>query len=273
MLNLIAEMQQGTQLEKPEDIPEEAHLEPVREKLEQPSVLHHEQCDMMFRIRAETDPPRKPEPQRRMDAAARLAEHLRARVTLPAEFEAETNVQAKLDSGDRLPPVSCAFKQCSWSVLGIPVTASDVREGSEHPWDRRLRDHVLQKHQQQLLDAIDDPDEDYWDLYKQALAIKERQCIPVTGVSVDRRAFEYTLQVYNDETIRSLICCACARIRVDTGGPRSDIEFKRGGWLLSLPKGSLNKNFSMAEFEKKYRQAGTPLADRGKGERNPDFSE
>ena len=148
MLNLIAEMQQGTQLEKPEDIPEEAHLEPVREKLEQPSVLHHEQCDMMFRIRAETDPPRKPEPQRRMDAAARLAEHLRARVTLPAEFEAETNVQAKLDSGDRLPPVSCAFKQCSWSVLGIPVTASDVREGSEHPWDRRLREHVLQTHQQ-----------------------------------------------------------------------------------------------------------------------------
>ena len=193
------------------------------------------QADMMFRIRTELDPPRKAEPQRRMDAAAKLAEHLRARVTLPAAFETEANVQAKFDSGDRLPPVSCAFKQCPWSVLGIPVTAADVREGSEHPWDRHLREHVLQTHQQELLDTVGGLDEDYWDLYKQALAMKERQCIPVTGVSVDRRAFEYTLQVYNDGTIRSPICGACARIRVDTGGPRSDIKLRPGEWFLSLP--------------------------------------
>ena len=29
----------------------------------------------------------------------------------------------------------------------------------------------------------------------------------------------------------------------------------------------------MAEFDKRYRQPGTHLADRGRGERNPDFSE
>ena len=230
---LIAELELGTRCGETELIAEDKDVKSVEEELPQPSALHHEQCDMMFRIRAEPDPPRKPERQRRMDAAANLAEHLRARVTLPAEFEAETNVQAKLDSGDRLPPVSCAFKQCTWSVVGIPVTAADVRGCSEHPWGRRLREHVLQTHQQELLDIVGDLDQDYWDLYKQALAMKERQCIPVTGVSVDRRAFEYTLQVYNEQTVRSLICCACARIRVDTGGPRSDIEFKRGGWFLS----------------------------------------
>ena len=111
-----------------------------------------------------------------------------------------------------------------------------IREGSRCAWKQRaslgrhLRQHVLEKHQKELLDVVGEIHVDYWDVYKQALAVKERECIPVTGVSVDREAFEYTLQGYNHDTIRSLFCCACARIRVDTGGPRSDIEFKRCGW-------------------------------------------
>ena len=104
----FAEMKLGTRCGETEPIAKDNDGKSVAEDLAQPSALHHEQCDMMFRIRAEPDPQRKPEPQRRMDSAAKLAENLRVRVTLPASFEADENVQARLDPGDRLPPVSCA---------------------------------------------------------------------------------------------------------------------------------------------------------------------
>ena len=50
---------------------------------------------------------------------------------------------------------------------------------------------------------------------------------------------------------------------MDTGRIRSDIAFRTGEWLFSLPPGSLVKNFSMAKFTERYRKSGTPLTDRG----------
>ena len=88
--------------------------------------------------------------------------------------------------------------------------------------------------------------------------------------------FEYTAHVYNDERIRSLICFACAHIKVDTGRMRSAIEFVSGRWLFSLPRGSLTKNFSMEEFTKRYRAPGSPLAATGSARavaKCPDFSD
>ncbi len=113
-------------------------------------------------------------------------------------------------------------------------------------------------------------------LYKAALSAQERCSIPVAGASVDRRAFEYTGHVYNDECIRSLVCFACAQVKVDTGRIRSAIEFRSGRWLFSLPRGSLVKNFAMGEFTRRYRQDGSPLAPRGGGPGDvcgPDFSD
>ena len=270
---LIPEEDFGMNTHMPEHQNEESDVKFGTSEVKEPSTRHYDQCDMMFRIRAEPNPKRKSAPQRRLDAAEKLARCLRERVTLPHSFPTDGVIQDELNSGNRLPPVSCAFKHCSWNVSGIIAEATDVRASIEHPWDRHLRKHVLDHHREELHRAIEDTEADAWDVYKQALAIQERRCIPATGVSIDRRVFEYTLQIYNDKTVRSLICCACARIRLDTGGPRSDIEFKKGAWLFSLPKGSLHKNFSMAEFTKRYRQSGTPLANRGDEGRDPDFSE
>ena len=63
-------------------------------------------------------------------------------------------------------------------------------------------------------------------------------------MSIDRRAFEYLMRIYNDQNIRALICCACARIEVDTGLKRSRIGFRSGYWLFTLPTGSLKKLFN-----------------------------
>ena len=112
-----------------------------------------------------------------------------------------------------------------------------------------------------------------WDVYTQALAVQERLTVPPVGAPIGRRAFEGTLERYNDHSIRALICSPCARVCLETGGPRSQIESKTGGWLLSLPCGSLTKNQSKDSFERRFQQAGTPLAARGRGECSPDFTE
>ena len=102
-----------------------------------------------------------------------------------------------------------------------------------------------------------------WDLYTQAIAVRERRGIPCVGPSVDRRSMEHLVAVYKDHPIRSLICFACARIQVDTGRLRSKIEFFPASFLFQRLRGCLKKNFSMAEFEARYSRPGTPLAEHG----------
>ena len=172
-----------------------------------------------------------------MDGAVRLAiSHLRRRVTLPLELEQVEDLQSVLDAAERLPRVSCAFSGCPWAeAASTSLAIADI--GSEPPWDRSLRHHVLQQHGPLIQKVAGVEEEWIWDVYKQALAEQERQSVPAVGAAIDRRAFECTLQRYNDERIQALICFGCARICVDTGGSHSHIEYKKGGWFLGLDAG------------------------------------
>ena len=49
-----------------------------------------------------------------------------------------------------------------------------------------------------------------WDVYTEALAIQERQAVLAVGAAVDRRTFDITLELYNDDKIQALICFCCA---------------------------------------------------------------
>ena len=82
-------------------------------------------------------------------------------------------------------------------------------------------------------------DDEIYDTYREALAVQERKNAPAVGPCVDRRAFEATLAVYNDEKIQALICMCCARICLQTAGPRSSINYKKGSWFLGIPAGPL----------------------------------
>ena len=100
-------------------------------------------------------------------------------------------------------------------------------------WDGALKQHIETEHRGEI-----EVDAQYvWDVYLQALAVRERQGIPAVGAAVDRRAFETTQAKYNDHSVQALICLCCARISVQTAGPRSDIAYKDGLWLLGLPPG------------------------------------
>jgi len=230
--------------------------------------------DMLARLCVFPQRLRKHAFEERLDGAARLAvSHLRRRVTLPPELETRQDLQGVLDTALRLPIVSCAFRGCTYREECGGGNTESLNQWADSPCDRRLREHVLNKHGRLIQDVAQVAEEWIWDVYKQALAVQERQTVPAVGAAIDRRAFEHTLQRYNDDSIRALICFACARVCLDTGGPRSHIEFKEGGWFLALPVGSVQKNFSKDEFERRYQQHGSPLAHRGSGQCNPDFSD
>ena len=72
----------------------------------EPTSRHGEQCDMMARLRACPRRPRRHVLERRLDAAAELANVcLRKRVTLPHELDGVDGMESRIDASDRLPPL------------------------------------------------------------------------------------------------------------------------------------------------------------------------
>ena len=191
----------------------------------------------MFDIRTCPEVSDRPKPHRWHDVAQALSKLLRPRPTMPPHPDDLTASWTDVSEAGRLPPVSCAFSGCAWTGGGT-VTECARRDDSEHPWDQELREHVLKEHNNHFLELDTNGFEDdeiqarRWDLYKEAVAVVERNGIPVVGPSVDRRANEHLVQVYNNKTIRSLICFCCAQVKPDTGRIRSAIEFYSAKWLL-----------------------------------------
>ena len=237
----------------------------------------------LFGIKVLPERLRKAEPDLLLESSEQIANTcLRDHVTMPADPDDSEVPLKDAQSGGWLPPATCAFRRCTWCVGAKPSSKSAYEEDPEHPWDQELRAHVASAHSPAIQNLVGDilgserAKECEWDIYKEACSVQERRSVPVSGPSVERRTCERTVHVYNDERIRALICFACARVKVDTGRVRSDIRFRIGEWLFSLPPGSSVKNFSMAEFTRRYRKSGSPLADRGSGHgdvANPDFSD
>ena len=230
-------------------------------------------------IRLREERPRRYEAELLSDAAESVAnECLRDRVTLPPNPKKPAEPWTEVESGGRLPPVTCAFRNCTWHCNREKWDRKAVWEKyQEHPCDHALREHVLAAHDEELRARVESrvvaarAKEFLYDVYLEALAVKERQGIPAHGPSIERRTFEYTEIAYNDKRTRSLICGLCARTSVDTGRLRSDISFVHGGWLFKLPPKTLLNNFSKAEFERRYQKEETPLSP--SQHRVPDFSD
>ena len=189
----------------------------------------------------------------------------------------------KVKTGGRLPPVSCAFVGCTWCGGGA-CSAADLQDDPEHPWDQQLRKHVLSEHSEVIQSTSVSAfkgtatNTQIWDIYKLALSQKEQSGIPIAGASVDRRTFEYVNQIYNDRTIRTLMCFCCPTKKVDTGRLRSKIQFLSVIWLLNLGPETIVKNCSMARYTERFRKSGTPLAQRESatnslGVAGPDYSD
>ena len=162
-----------------------------------------------------------------------------------------------------MPPVHCSFITCTWYGGGC-VSQRALRDDPLHPWDQELRAHILSQHQLQMKECVSDvielADTHIWDLYQYAMSAAEKEGFPRADPSIVRRTFERTLQVYNDEAIRSLMCMCCPQFKVDTGRIRSAIEFCSGKWLLSAGTVSLKTNFSFARYEQRFVSGTTNRA-------------
>ena len=180
---------------------------------------------------------------------------MRSRVTIPAKLEEDPNAQALMDSARSLDRIHCAFRSCTGDFdrdcaddvkkvrdIERASASPDDDRHAEYFWDRVLKEHIVRKHNDEIQNVALVEDDYVWDVYKEALAVQERRRVPVVGAAVDRRAFETTLKVYNDDSIRSLICFVCARVCLQTGGANSAINYRRGSWPLGLPPGSNGKN-------------------------------
>ena len=99
-----------------------------------------------------------------------------------------------------------------------------------------MQAHILQEHKREIQEVAFVEDNYVWDVFQAALAFQERRAFPAVGAAIDRRAFEATLERYNDESIQSLICFVCARVCLQTGGARSDIEYVSGNWHSVCPQ-------------------------------------
>ena len=172
---------------------------------------------MLSRVSVGDAPGRQHAFQQRLTGAARLSKRLRSRVTLPAGVEASS-----LGAGERLPRVVCAFQDCC---------AQDLED------EDALQQHIMDAHLKDIIEIAQVEEHYVWDVYPEALAVQERSGVPAVGAAIDRRAFETTLELYNGEQIKALICFCCARVCVQTPGVRSDIEFRPVSWLLSLKPG------------------------------------
>ena len=266
-----------------EDKQEEKRQAEASRERRGPSRATSSAVSTLFRVSADKHRKRNPEHERMHLAAAAFAEkHLRRHVTLPPDLEGSAHLHAKLDSGERLDVVSCAVHECAW---GCRTCLHDTAYADQHPYDLELRKHVLDQHGEALrlvssawmtnseVQRMGEA-QFLWDLYKQALAVQERKGFPTVGVSVDRRAFEYTNLVYNDARVRSLMCFTCACIRLDTGAVRSEIRYRPASFLLSnMPLHRLKDFFGFADFSRRYMQAGTPLYPRDKSLPSADFSD
>ena len=178
-----------------------------------------------------------------------------------------------VSGGGHLPPVSCAFAGCQWHGGGVCEERA-FRDDPEHPWDQELRTHVLEAHAGNLVEggkglgAELATERVLWDVYKEAISVIERRCIPIVGPSADRRATEHLVQRFNDQRIKSLVCFCCAQVKPDAGGCRSAIECVTGRWLCSAPAKAVWNTFARgiqspvlstrnyAEFMHEYPQSG-----------------
>ena len=229
-------------------MPDDAELQ----RLQQEQREKRRRTDMLSHLRLCPHRPRKHCFEQRLEGAERLADtHLRSRVTIPSTVEQDPKSQASIDSAMSLPRIHCAFAKCTActeedfaedeKAVREIVRVSGWQDDDRHAeafWDRVLKAHILRQHKDQIQKvAFVEEDVDVWDVYKEGLAVQERRRVPVVGAAVDRRAFETTLEVYNDDSIRSLICFVCARVCLHTGGAHSAINYRPGDWLLTLPTG------------------------------------
>ena len=138
-----------------------------------------------------------------------LAARLRDRPLPPPCPDNAEKSWTDASSGVKLPIAHCAFRGCPWTG-----TNSDSVET-----------HVCAQHAREIRASCGLASEGHFMAYYcGANAEIERRRMPSIGVSVDRRTFAHVVEVYNNGSVRNLVCFVCAQTKSATAGRNSAIE-------------------------------------------------
>jgi hypothetical protein len=119
------------------------------------STRRFENHDLMSRLQITSYRPRRHCFEHLLEASEELANvWLRRHVTIPAELELSGRANAWIDSAERLPSVTCAFKGCTGCEQPTKKFVDSSRYQTDCPSDRQLRVHVLETHNQLKLVAL-----------------------------------------------------------------------------------------------------------------------
>ena len=58
---------------------------------------------------------------------------------------------------------------------------------------------------------------DFYDFYEAAIEWQAQQRMPSVGISIDRRSLRYVNDIFNDDSVYSLVCMVCAQTKTHTG--------------------------------------------------------
>ena len=107
-----------------------------------------------------------------------------------------------------MPRAHCAFRGCA-AVQQVPSAKTSEESRSHVAW---LRHHLCGVHAAQFREACGDTirRKEFLDYYEEACKARDRQGIPHTGLSLDRRVLSHLREVYTDEKVKTLICTVCA---------------------------------------------------------------
>jgi len=182
-----------------------------------------------------------------------LADLMRARPTLPPDTQDSKRSWLHVQSGCNLPLWHCAFQGCMWH--GSCASDLEAHLKCAHA-ENFATSRATAPRQTSIYGNMD--------LYEEAIAIRERDQIPLVGPSVDRRSIGLLTKDYNNKSVRSLICFVCGQIKPQTPGPNSLIALCGEAWFASLGKDTLEVNLGWKRWEQHYGGC-SPLAQYGPG--------
>ena len=192
-----------------------------------------------------------------MQCSQELSDHLRARPTLPASVENHEVSFADVGTAIRLPLFACPFRGCASASDERGAFLRHLASPTDTNGHYALVRDICGRHF-----SIARP----LDFVYSAMSIIERRQIPSIGMATTRRALRQLTKVYNDDTIKALVCFVCGEIHTTMRGPEpfeedslgsaeSSIQYINREWLRVIEErypGSLLNNCSYELWEQRY---------------------
>ena len=147
------------------------------------------------------------------EATVHLACHLRDNLTLPLHPEVSQNavVFTQLSLPVQLPLWHCPFRDCEACAPAAVISDNYEMAWWDHVWSHPahgalLREFVIKK---KLSPSGGDLREAGFALLIAAMILKEQDFIPLVGHATDRRSLRHLGEVFQEESIKTLMCFIC----------------------------------------------------------------